>query len=327
MRLLYAPLNEPGSEQIGLERAFQKAFKDVLIFDYRALGRGGFSHQRITEEFVFKAMVFRPDVIHLQVQDSGQILPHAIEAIRRQVPGVKVTHWNGDVRTDVSVYQRAICRACDLTLIPSVGQIPLFEATGSRRVHYWQVGIDPELDVPTPGAIEAWRRNHGVEKIVFLANHYAGRFPGSAHRWKLAEAMKDAFRDDFGIYGTNWPPEWKPRQVRYREQGLVSGGAMVTLGMNHFRGIERYYSDRTALAIASGSCHLLDHVPGIEEEYTPGEQLVTFQTIEEAVEKAQKLIADPGGTTVIGVEGKARALEAHTWDHRVQQYRGYLEEL
>lgn len=327
MKLLYAPLNEPGSEQIGPEKAFRRAFDSVTIFDYRALGRAGDSAETIGTKFVNMASSVKPDVIHLQVQDSGQIPPDSITEVKRRIPHVFVSHWTGDVRSAVSPYLSNICKTTDLTLIASTGQIGLFKRAGAPEVRYWQVGIDPEIDIPSEDKVEEWRKNHGIEKIVFLANHYGNRFPASRDRLSLAKAMRAEFGDDFGLYGASWPKELKARRVAYRKQGIVSAGAMVTLAMNHFHGISGWYSDRTALAIAAGSCHLTHAVPGIEKEYEPEKEIMIFQTVNEAIRLASDLLTVPELARRIGKAGQERALKEHTWDHRIQEYKRVVESL
>lgn len=329
MRLVYAPLNEPGSEQLGPEAAFRRAlgFDNVRLFDYRARARSGATSGQIGGELVESCVRHKANVVHLQVQDSGQIPASSINEIRKKIPGVIITQWNGDVRQKISPYQSSVGRACDLTLISSTGQIDLYRSSGASRVKYWQVGIDPDMDVPSQSIVETWHRNHTIEKIVFLANNYGEWFPNSNDRRDLVYALRESFGSQFGLYGNSWPKELRARFVAYRNQGIVSAGALVTIGMNHFRGLDRYYSDRTALAIASGSCHLLDYVPGIEEEYIPGQEIDTFKTIPEAIDKIRGLMETPGRAKAIGKAGQRRALKDHTWDCRIKQYIEYVGEI
>ena len=327
MKIFYCPLNEPGSEQLGPAAAFECGFESSTIFDYRALGRTGGSPATIGQKFLNMVLSIRPDVIHLQVQESGQIPPASIAEVKKRLPNTIITHWTGDVRASVGHYLADVCKVTDLTLIASTGQIQLFKNAGAKRVRYWQVGIDAQLDIPKAEIVQKWSRDHGIEKVVFLANHYGNRFPASRDRLALVKAMRKEFGNDFGVYGASWPSELKARRVGYRQQGIVSAGATVTLAMNHFHGVDRWYSDRTALAIATGTCHVTHHVPGIEKEYVPDKEILIFQTVNQAVNIVANLLDNPELADRIGKAGQARALKEHTWDHRIEEYKRMISNL
>lgn len=307
--------------------AFERGTDELLVFDYLEMQRQGEDVEPINAKFLQAVEDLKPDFIHLQLQETNVFRGETLRKARSLVPGVVITQWNGDVRVRLSAYHREVAPAIDLTLIASTGQFSMFEEAGARRVAYWQVGFDPERNIPTQEQIDRWRAERGIENVVFLANHYGRSFPGSSDRYNLGVAMRGAFGDRFGLYGSGWPIGLNPRSCPLQDQGVVMGGAVVSLGMNHFRGLPRYYSDRTAFAIAAGTCHLTDYVPGIEAEYEIGKEIEVFKTIEGAVKKTRALLDDPERAKAIGLAGQRRALAEHTWDHRVQQYLTMIREL
>ena len=142
-RVLVVPLNY-SHRQDGQCSAFDQIFgyQNVSsLFDYMQSSRRGISHERITQELVDWACDYKPDWIWCQLQETNIVQPWGFEAIKKALPKTLITHWMGDLRTEVSPYLAQICRVTDATLISNKGQDALYRGLG------WKVHTAPELRV------------------------------------------------------------------------------------------------------------------------------------------------------------------------------------
>lgn len=75
---------------------------------------------------------------------------------------------------------------------------------------------------------------------------------------------------------------------------------------------------RTFEALACRRLLLTEDIPVIHDHFTDGEHLVTFKTIDQAVEKAHMMLLDPELRNYIADSGYKEFLAKHTYMHRVK---------
>jgi hypothetical protein len=314
--VLVAPLNYD-HEQRGLLQAFRGVFGEgaTCTFDYLGLQRRGQSADVINQSFVSTAVAARPEWIWLQLQDTQVISAEAIRAVRTALPRTVITHWTGDCRPSVSAYLGSICRATHLTLVSSVGQLPMFREAGAEAARYLQIGLDWEEDVL---GLPDWTPPFRVPDVVFCGNYYDSTFPeGSRERLGAVQALLAAGLDA-GVVGSGWPHSVPVvGQCHVKQQHHVWTRARVALSINHFNGIERYYSDRQLIAMASGTPVVCRFVPGLDAEFAIGGSLLAFHDHAEMVAQVRSLLAHPEQASRIGSAGRAAVIRGHTWFHRL----------
>lgn len=315
-KTLVAPLNYDHPQR-GLLHAFRGVLGEgaAQSFDYLELQRQGQSTDAINRHFVEVAVTTRPDWIWLHLQDTGVITAEAILAVRAALPRTVITHWTGDCRPSVSEYLSSICRATHLTLISSVGQVPMFREAGAETVLYLQIGLDWEEDVL---GLPSWTPPFRVPDVVFCGNYYPHSFlDGSRERLGAVEALLAA-GIDAGVVGSGWPPSVPVvGQCQVKQQHHVWKRARVALSINHFNGIDRYYSDRQLIAMASGTPVVCRFVPGLDAEFDVGGALLAFHEPHEMVAHVRSLLDDPERAARIGRAGRAAVIRGHTWFHRL----------
>jgi spore maturation protein CgeB len=76
---------------------------------------------------------------------------------------------------------------------------------------------------------------------------------------------------------------------------------------------------RTFEAMACRQVLLTEDVPPLHELFKDGEHLVTYRTIDEAVDLAKGLLADPERRKGIAESGYQEILAKHTYNHRVRE--------
>lgn len=310
-------------KQAGMLYAWKKAFDDeVGEFDYLEQQRRGVPIDGINRHFIQAASAFRPDWIWLQLQDTNVIDSRSIEAVKEALPKCVVTHWTGDCRRNVSPYLSSICGATHLTFVSSVGQLPMFRAAGAKEAYYCQIGLDWEEDVL---GIPEWTPDFRIPDVVFCGTYYGTAFPGTADRVDAVRTLQGA-GIDVGIVGTGWPSGLPVvGKCGVKQQHHVWKRAKVGLNINNFNDIERYYSDRQIISMASGTPVVCKYVPGLEKEFRNGEHCFWYRNLAELVDKVGQLLDLPDLAKAVGSGGKAEVMRNHTWEHRIVEVLPHVE--
>jgi len=325
--------------QRGMETALRGIFGQdrVHTFDYyqrlMKLGNQNKFKPTVNGEFLRAAVAAKPDWVWLQLQDTEIITADTLAKLRQALPKAVITHWTGDCRPQVSAYLSSICKATDITLVSSTGQLPMFRAAGAPRAEYCQIGLDFEEDVL---GIPDWTPPFRVPAAVFIGNYYEKAFQkGTEERRVAIEALVKA-GIDVGVVGTGWP-KGIPVAGRcgVKQQHHVWKRAKVCLNINHFNDIERYYSDRQLIAMASGRPVVCARVPGLEEEFRDGRECRMFPSLmtppesanAQLVEFVKGLLDNPERSNQMGHAGRLCVVSKHTWFNRFTELLPVIEEL
>jgi hypothetical protein len=78
-----------------------------------------------------------------------------------------------------------------------------------------------------------------------------------------------------------------------------------------------YWSNRVFLATATGTPCVVGYVPGIEEFYEDGEEVLYFRDDTEMMTAIESLISNPALRERIGKAGRERTLKEHTYTKRI----------
>ncbi len=100
--------------------------------------------------------------------------------------------------------------------------------------------------------------------------------------------------------------------------------ALVEQPGNPFHGTYRL-TPRTQLAAACGVPTLIEAFPGLRELFAPGAEVMTFSTAGGLVDTAAELIGDADKRRAVGAAAHRRVVATHTWNHRVRQILGDIE--
>jgi hypothetical protein len=306
--------------QRGMIKAWADRFPhNVREYDFLERQRNGLMIEDINVEFFDFARSYRPDLIFMQLQESGIIQAATLRQIREALPKTVLTHWMGDCRTQVGDYIASISRITHLSLLSNVGQIREYEyASGVGRTHYLQIGLDYDEDVM---GIPNWTPPFRVPDVVFCGGYYPESFPdGTSERVETVRAVLAAGID----VGVVSPGPW-PGEIPYmgtctvKQQHHVWKRAKVCLNVNHFNRIERYYSDRQLISMASGRPVVCWGVPGLEREFKDRFHCMFFNRPEQAVDRVRELLGNPQLANEIGQAGRDEVIRNHTWAHRVEE--------
>jgi hypothetical protein len=312
--------------QRGQVDAFARIFggPNIQHYDYLQEQRDGWSVQDINDRFVKAAVDFRPDFVWTHLQETNVIQASALQRVKQALPNCVITSWMGDCRTSVSPYLASICRAVDLMLISSVGQIPMFIMAGAKEVRYLQIGLDWEEDVM---GNPPWTPPFRVPAVVFCGAYYGNLYPGTVDRVNGVLALRNA-GIDIGIVGNGWPEGFPVvGTCGVKQQHHIWKRCKVAVGINHFRDIQNYFSDRQIISMASGTPLVCQYIPGLESEFENGKHCLWYHDEAELVRHVRNLLADPGLAQRIGQAGREEVIKNHTWEARIKDLLPDIERL
>lgn len=322
-KLLYLPLTDIGRPQVGLLEAFPKVF-DMQVYDYFLKSKLGESLDSINVGLLDAIKSFNPDILHAQLHGADIIKPATLQAIRDLCPKLFMTHWHGDLYWPGSVTVNLIQKInpyFDLTLISNRGQlVDMVKYAGARQCKYWQVGVLTRE--PCPDHIR-WPFD-----VVFTAQKYGDQFPNEPRREELARKLTEELgRNRFVVYGRGWGPEVNhANYCPYYEQMDCMASAKVVVSFSHTSTCHSYFSARMLWGLVSGACVVADWFPGCDDMFVDNKEILFFKTVNEAMDKVGWALANPVEAKAIGVAGRQRAINEHSWDVRVKEYVSILQE-
>jgi spore maturation protein CgeB len=76
-----------------------------------------------------------------------------------------------------------------------------------------------------------------------------------------------------------------------------------------------------------GACLLTDWKNNLKELFVPEQEVVTYKSVDECVEKVKWLLGHPQERQMIARAGQARTLKDHTFTHRAVQLDKIIKSL
>ena len=197
--------------------------------------------------------------------------------------------------------------------------VPQLKAAGVRRVTFLPCACDPEIYHPV-AISERDRRRYQCD-IAFVAVFYPPRE-------QLIERMA-------GLDVAIWGPGWKLKEAlpamrsvgdnALRGEMLDSRRAVrlynvakVCVNTHHAQSTFNGLNTRTFEVLACGAFQLVDHLPGLHDLLLPGEEVVRYESFDQARELAEYYLARPEARDEIGRRGRERVLREHTYKHRME---------
>jgi hypothetical protein len=218
--------------------------------------------------------------------------------------GFKFNYYEG---ADLSEY--------DAFFTNSKGCIPDLEAMGARNVHPLYYGIDPELAAPveTPQDIDISFFGYGsdfreewMEKLITIPSR---RMPGV----KFAVAG-GGFRIDLGgarMIGDLSYSQWRRFACQSR----------INLNITRWSHTSVYASSTSRpFELASfGSCIVSQPYNGIDEWFTPGNDIIVVNDCDEAISQYERLLGSTESRRALSTNARQRVLKEHTYMHRARE--------
>jgi len=269
------------------------------------------SDDEASEVLVAAARAFRANVLlGLKLE---RIDPQALQQLRRA--GIFVVLWSVDCFDGrIPAWVASQLPAVDLFLTTARGMVGGYQALTAAPVRWVVEGVHLPA-FPAVHLDRAMRVTYGSE-VAFVGNvlHPPVRDASLARR-RLRLLRRVAARYRLKVWGpqghTLTARAW--RSVRaplipwpaYNEEFVkVCQASAVVLGINTINTVERYFSNRTFLTLASGGFHVTHYVPGLEEMFENHRHLVWFGSDDECLSLIEHYLRRPRERHAIAREGQ-----------------------
>lgn len=310
IRLLYLP-NEIStiSRQIGPRAAFNEMVEDQTISDYQAFSFLDEANKvdepsSWEKRLVNLAKDLQPNVIFWQHIGNLPISIDLINQLKSLSSKPLLVYHEGDVygkfRKRITPSMKIFAKHSDITFLVGLGEnAELFRNAGARNIIFSPHSVD------TTRFGHDWnRKTKGRSGVVMIANHIISkpliqqipplRFPGIFEREQFALKLYNHFGDHFKLYGRGWEKyPFSARILPYDEQEIALRQHLISVNWDHFPDTPFYFSDRLPISLISGVAHTTNYHPGYELLFKNGEQLVYYQTIDDAIDIIDWMLCQP----------------------------------
>jgi spore maturation protein CgeB len=200
-------------------------------------------------------------------------------------------------------------------------------------------GLIPYIDLALTAAPECveWYRKEGCPALFFpeasdpdifypmpeLPKIHDVSFIGG--RYGIREKIVDSLRRA-GIRVTAYGSGWEGGRLETNEVPRLFAQSKIVLGIGTIGHCEDFYAlkMRDFDGPMSGSLYLTHDNPDVRLLYMVGDEIVTYRSIEDCIDKAKWLLSHDEERERIAMAGRARASVDHTWHKRFSDLFSFL---
>lgn len=286
-----------------LRHGFQLAMEKICT-EYRELNcfSPNFNEQalNVTNEF-------KPDLIFLHIQTPNIL---NLEVAKKMAQSSFVMQWNGDIRNETPSWGIELGKIIQLTTYSNMRDVYNTREHGIKS-DFLQIGIETER-------YNKWGEEFAVPEIVFMANNYNGIYPLSKERAEIANVLRQQFGSRFGLYGQGWGISNGNLMSDQKLESKYYNNSKIAISHNHFSE-ERFTSDRTFRAMASGSMVLSHNYPAISRDFEIGKHLDVYQNMSDLVAKCHYYLDNENERQVISENGYKYCHQNFTYDNMAKE--------
>jgi hypothetical protein len=264
MKILFAAVFTPTSTNVSQANALRRQGHEVVEFPYRDMPMDD-AHRDL--HMVVTSGREKCDMALLSKCNGVGI--EAINALNDN--GSKTVLWFMDAMHNFDAELRQKVEACSASFFALMEPYRAAREMVGDRAHFLQEGFDPDVDKPMTVPVE--------HDVVFIGNLHS--HPGD-HRTKYHQAVN--FRCVTDRYG--------------EEHAKMVCGSRINLNFTHGG-----TSDRAYKIMAAGGFLLTEPWPGMDDDFTPGEDFDTFTTPEELRSKISHWLVCPSERIAVAKKG------------------------
>lgn len=306
LKVLYLPLGE----QPGTYDGWRSIGVELEIYDYWTDWLQNKNIESIKQRFLNKVRDFQPDLVHMQLQFTGAISADTLREAKRMCPKAIFVNWTGDVRADPPHAFTSLAGALDFTLISSTGQLDLYKQAGCHNVRYWQIGCDPKVAFPL-------NKTEFTYDISFTGNNYGNMFPDGPLRASAAQALKNAFGNKFGLFGSGYPGA--TGSTSHQQSNEIYNDSLCVLSISNFNNIAHYFSDRLLYCLGSGRPTISWYFPNYEDYFVDKRDIFIARSNQDIIDIVNYCKANPEIANQVGINGRLKVMKEHTFTSRVME--------
>lgn len=319
LKIMFTPINFSDILQDWIFDACNDLGCKVTVFDFfNELKVCNQDVIKVRMNFLTKVLMFRPDILLLQIQHTTILDRDIIFQIKKQLPDLKIVNYTHDVRNRVEPTFASIASISDYNLICSTGQIDFYKnQLNGKDVKFWQIGYNPALYYP-----ENPPRSNFEFDIVFCGNdNPTESYPGREARIHTIKTLRSRFGDRFGLFGSNWSSDLGSRgSINQRDvMKEVYWKSLCCLSISHFNDLNHYFSDRLLMCMASGRPTISLAFPGWQSYFTNNCDIYIANSTDDIVNKIRYFKENPSEADYIGENGSDKVFAEHTYFSRMKE--------
>lgn len=265
---------------------------------------------------------FRPDII-LLTKGRGIEL-ETIEELKRK--GILMVMWYPDY--PISDPTIALARKMDYFLTPVEGMLSFYQEKGIKNVSVLPQGFEPSffhIDDITDDDIRTYGSD--ITFIGTLEPTHLYRFRSK----RLKRVIKEGFNlkwwgrplsrkiKNIGLMLSPLGMSYGGKPVYLKEFAKVVKTSKIFIAFDAAPDVRKCISVRTYMALGCGAFYMCQHVDGIDEIFMPDEEIITFKTDDEMIDKIRYYLPKEDLRKKIASRAQAKVLKEHTYQARAQQ--------
>ena len=299
-----------------LVKALELTFGRYISLDWKVYNEE-YGIVRLRNKILDTIIVYKPEIIFMQIQTPNIIDKKFINFINKIVPDCKIINWTGDVRMPIPKWFFDVGKS-DYVYTCFTNQDNVNELRKKKiNAHYLQIGYEHTI----------YTRNGSVRnrmpKIVFMGNNYRDRFPNSKLRASMVDELYNKYGNDFCVYGNGWGNKYSNKNNYMdmpHKEAEVYRSCLIAIGASHYD-LAKYSSDRMYRAMGSGAFYLTKYYKNIEDEFNIGVDLDVWNDINELIEKIDYYLSNPSKIKAIADSGNKKVELEHRWQNRMSNLK------
>ncbi len=281
----------------------------------------------LQQDIIREITILKPDIAFFSLGSS--IWQSTLQTLKQR--GMRLVQLCDLPATTMMSRDRVNLPYFNLIFQPANLTAGLRAAGAVGQIEYVPLAIDPEVHHPielTPAEYQQYQAD-----VCFIGG-LSSRFH-HARRQMVEYAIENSVQMKvWGGYREHFTdsPILKCWQGQIWGEEQVKALCAAKIGLNfhvdHQPGeLDRGLNIRAFELPACRVFQLLQRVPGVEEFFKEGQEIICFDTKEEMLDKIQYYLAHPGEREAIVAAAYTRVMRDHIWAQRVQQMIKFMNEL
>lgn len=257
---------------------------------------------------------FSPAIILVLL--GSQLSPKTMAVIRKRT-SARIVCWCQDHMTTLG-RQFLVAGGYDAVFLKDRYMLDLFSRMiRTTKFYYLPEACNPRMHRPLELS-ETDREIYGCDVMIAGTLHY--------YRQEiLLQLLQQSAGINLKIWGSR--PDWLLNRLPGRHMGrLVHGdekvraalSARICLNTLHYGEVNSLNCRAFEIA-GCGGFQIMTRVPTLAEHFEPDSEVVTFDTVDEMIEKVAYYLRHPAAAAVIAERGRLRAHRDHTYEHRLNE--------
>lgn len=321
-----------------------KAYTVLLITDLSRAWSNGWYYKAGFEKNGCRVEAVDPKLLgdgpKAVVELSKTLNPHIILHTKDELPAAvfqelrhyaTVVQWYPD--PVVPAWLLRYVESCDLFFTMSEGLLADFRKVNPQS--FWLTQAFEPSHFTVKGISDADRKAFSTD-VAFVGN-LGSKEQYLPRREHLERVIREGFRLTW--WGPPIPRKISTLPLLYGRLGRAYGGrfvwgeeyakvvglSKVFLAFDSRPELRKSMSARMYTAVGCGAFYLCRHVDGIEEVLAPDEEIVTFRTEDEMIDKIRYYLPKEDVRKKIAAAGQGRVLRDHTYEKRIGEMLTMIE--